>query len=135
MMRAWHRKGRPQLSQFPRLVRDLLSINGGSITRFKTKKMKVQNDSKHAHMVCTSHSTSLGVIGSLGELQRAETDKLMQKLLKSRSTGLSRASVLKRQSLVSRCRATGFSFPFCFLADLGLPYSIFKLLNDPFILI
>ena len=79
-MRAWHRKGRPKLSQFPRLVRDPLSIHGGSITRFKAKKMKVQNDLKHVHMVCTSHSTSPGVIGSLGESWRAEIDELVRKL-------------------------------------------------------
>ena len=61
MMRAWHRKRKPKLCQFPQLVRDPLSIHGGSITRFKAKKMKVhnrllltQNDIKHVHTGCES---------------------------------------------------------------------------------
>ena len=48
---------------------------------FKTKKMKVQNDLKHVHMVCTSHSTSPGVIGSRGESWRGKIDESVQKLL------------------------------------------------------
>ena len=80
LMRAWHRKGRPKLCQFPQLVRDPLSIRGGSITRFKAKKMKVhnrllltQNDLKHVHMICTSHFTSFGVIGNLREYGEARS--------------------------------------------------------------
>ena len=68
LMRAWHHKGQPQLFQLPQLVRDPLSIQGGSITRDKAKKTKfhnrlmlAQNDLRHVHIVCTSHSTSSGV--------------------------------------------------------------------------
>ena len=74
-MQAWHRKGQPQLFQLPQLVQDPLSIQESLIIRVKAKKMKVhnrllltQNDLKHVHIVCTSHSTIFGVMGSHREL-------------------------------------------------------------------
>ena len=72
MMRAWYRKGQPKLCQFPQLIRDPFSIRGGSITRFKTKKMKVhnillltQNDIKHVHTGCESPTQDKEVVQAI----------------------------------------------------------------------